>query len=181
MTPVRSLRALLVEQVEELYDAEQRLARALDILANQASDLNLQSALDEHAAETQTHLARLEQVFEELDTPIHARLCIGIDTLIDAGAQHIRQPFATSDLRDVEIISSAQRLEHYEIAAYGTLAAHARLLELHRVATLLEQTLKEEKAMDRTLSDIAMGAVNPSAVDSEVSAAALAPPVSRRA
>jgi ferritin-like metal-binding protein YciE len=181
MPIVSSLRTLLVEQIEALYHVERLLARAMSALANAAHDLDLKSALDQHAAETQTHVVRLEQVFEELDAPVRARRCDGIDALVDECVHHVRQPYATRDLRDVELIASAQQLEHYEIAAYGTAAAHARLLELHRISTLLELTLQEEKAMDRTLSAIAFGAVNPGAVDSEMSVSgAHSAPASRR-
>jgi ferritin-like metal-binding protein YciE len=163
MSGVDSLRTLLSDQLSALYDAEKRLARAVSALADVATDVELQAALDGHAAETDAHVARLEQVFDELDTLPPSRTCLGIQTLIEEGLTHLRSGFASGELLDAAIIGVAQRLEHYEIAAYGTAAAHARLLELHPIAELIEQTLDDEKAMDRTLTAIALASVNAAA------------------
>ena len=163
MSDVDSLRSLLIDQLSSLYDAERRLARAVSALADVATHIELQAALDGHAAETDAHGVRLEQVFDELDTLPPTRTCVGIQTLIDEGLTHLRAGFASDELRDAAIIGVVQRFEHYEIAAYGTAAAHARLLELHPIAELIEQTLEDEKAMDRTLTGIALTVVNPAA------------------
>jgi ferritin-like metal-binding protein YciE len=167
MATVDSLRTLLVEQVKDLYDAEKRLTKAIPKLAKASTNEELQSALDAHLEETQNHVARLEQVFELLEQRPKAKPCEGMKGLIEEGDEHAKEDYDDDDLRDAMIIGSAQRVEHYEIAGYGTAIAHARLLGLDDVVELFEETLAEEKAADGKLTDIAESVVNLEAASDE--------------
>jgi ferritin-like metal-binding protein YciE len=159
MAKIDSLKTLLVEELRDLYDAEQRLTKAIPKLVEAATHEELASALEAHATETEEHVRRLERVFEALDVPVRARTCPGIRGIIEEADEHANQDFSDDGLRDAAIIGSAQRAEHYEIAAYGTAVAYARLLELD-VADELQATLDEEKAADQTLTEIAESVVN---------------------
>src|SRR4051794_4594640 len=160
MATVDSLKSLLVEQVKDLYDAEKRLTKAIPKLAKASTNEELQGALREHLAETQEHVSRLEQVFELLDQRAKGKPCKAMQGLIEEGDEHAKEDYDDDDLRDAMIIGSAQRVEHYEIAGYGTAIAHARLLGLDEVVDLFEATLGEEKAADEKLTEIAESVVN---------------------
>jgi ferritin-like metal-binding protein YciE len=167
MATVDSLKSLLVEQIKDLYDAEKRLTKAIPKLAKASSNEELSTALEEHLGETENHVSRLEQVFELLEERPKAKPCAGMKGLIEEGDEHAKEDYDDDDLRDAMIIGSAQRVEHYEIAGYGTAIAHARLLELDDVVDLLEATLGEEKAADQKLTDIAESVVNIEAAQEE--------------
>jgi ferritin-like metal-binding protein YciE len=151
---------LLTEQVKDLYDAENRLTKAIPKLAKASTHEELKTALERHLGETENHVSRLEQVFELLDERPKAKACEGMKGLIEEGDEHAKEDYETDDLRDAMIIGSAQRVEHYEIAGYGTAIAHARLLGLDDVVELLEETLEEEKAADEKLTEVAESVVN---------------------
>lgn len=165
MATVDSLRSLLIEQVKDLYDAERRLTKAIPKLAKASTNEELQAALEEHLGETENQVSRLEQVFNALDERPKAKPCAGMKGLIEEGDEHAKEDYDDDDLRDAIIIGSAQRVEHYEIAGYGTAIAHARLLGLDDVVELLEETLEEEKAADVKLTQIAEAVVNLEAAD----------------
>jgi ferritin-like metal-binding protein YciE len=160
MATVDSLTTLLVEELRDIYDAEKRLTKAIPKLAKASTNDELRSALESHLSETEQHVTRLEQAFEHLDEPAKGKPCAGMRGLIEEGDEHIKEDFEDDGLRDATIIGAAQRVEHYEMAAYGTAVAHARLLGQTDVAALLEETLAEEKAADQKLTDIAEGVVN---------------------
>ena len=160
MSAVNSLRELLVEELRDIYDAEKRLTKALPKISKASSHDELKSAIDAHLEETREHVIRLEQAFEALDAPARAKTCAGMKGLVEEGDEHAGEDYADEGLRDAAIIGSAQRVEHYEIAAYGTAIAHAKLLELDDVVALLESTLEEEKAADSKLTEIAESVVN---------------------
>lgn len=160
MPAVNSLRELLVEELRDIYDAEKRLTKALPKISKAAAHDELKSAIDAHLEETREHVIRLEQAFEALDTPARAKTCAAMKGLIEEGDEHAGEDYADEGLKDAAIIGSAQRVEHYEIAAYGTAIAHAKLLELDDVVALLESTLEEEKAADSKLTEIAESVVN---------------------
>ena len=160
MATVDSLKSLLIEQVKDLYDAEKRLTKAIPKLAKASTNEELQSALHEHLDETETQVSRIEQVFELLDQRPKAKPCAGMKGIIEEGDEHAKEDYDDDDLRDAVIIGSAQRVEHYEIAAYGTAIAHARLLGLDDVVELLESSLEEEKRADVKLTEIAESVVN---------------------
>ena len=160
MPAVNSLRELLIEELRDIYDAEKRLTKALPKISKASAHDELKSAIDAHLEETREHVIRLEQAFEALDTPARAKTCAAMKGLIEEGDEHAGEDYADEGLKDAAIIGSAQRVEHYEIAAYGTAIAHAKLLELDDVVALLESTLEEEKAADSKLTEIAESVVN---------------------
>src|SRR5215470_13268943 len=164
MASIDSLNALLVEELRDIYDAEQRLTQAIPKLAESASNRELVSALNMHLDETRTHVTRVEQAFAALDDDAKSETCDGMKGLINEGDDNAGNDYDNPGLRDAAIIGSAQRVEHYEIAAYGTAIAHARLLGEDRVAELLEATLAEEKNADQILTRLAEQVVNLEAV-----------------
>ena len=166
MASIDSLQSLLVDELRDIYDAEQRLTKAIPKLAEASSNRELVIAFNNHLAETQQHVARLEQAFSDLGEDAEAKTCAGMKGLIKEGDEHAGEDYDDAGLRDAAIIGSAQRVEHYEIAAYGTAVAHAKLLGRDEVVRLLESTLAEEKAADQTLTEIAERVVNLDAASS---------------
>jgi ferritin-like metal-binding protein YciE len=160
MASIDSLRALLIEELKDIYDAESRLTKALPKLIKKSTHEELKTAIQDHLEQTEEHVARIEQAFEELDQSPKAKTCAGMKGLISEGDDHAGESYDNDGLRDAAIIGAAQRVEHYEIAAYGTAIAHARLLELDGVVNLLEETLEEEKEADAKLTEIAESVVN---------------------
>lgn len=164
MASIDSLRTLLIEELKDIYDAENRLTKAIPKLVKKATNDQLKTALQDHLAQTEEHVSRIEQAFEQLDQSPKAKSCAGMKGIIEEGDEHAGESYDHDGLRDAAIIGAAQRVEHYEIAAYGTVIAHARLLGLDDVADLLGETLEEEKAADQKLTAIAESVVN---VDAE--------------
>jgi ferritin-like metal-binding protein YciE len=160
MASIDSLQTLLIEQLRDLYDAERRLTKAIPKLAKKVTHDELRMALDNHLAETQEQVSRLEQAFDLLDQSPKAKACAGMRGIIEEGDEHAGASYDDDGLRDAAIIGAAQRVEHYEIAAYGTAIAHARLLGQEDVVSLLEESLDEEKAADKKLTEIAENVVN---------------------
>ena len=167
MASIDSMTALLVDELRDIYDAEKRLTKAIPKLAKKATNEELRSALEEHLEETEQQVQRLEQAFEHLGQRAKGKPCAGMRGIIEEGDEHVGEDYDDDDLRDAVIIGSAQRVEHYEIAAYGTAIAHARLLEQEDVVGLLEETLEEEKAADVKLTEIAESVVNLEAASEE--------------
>jgi len=154
---------LLLDELKDLYDAEQQLARALPKLAAAAASDGLRSAVESHVEETRNHCKRLEDIFALLGVKAAGRRCEGVAGIIDEASRIIDNRQLEGALRDAALIAEAQKAEHYEIAGYGTVAAWARTLGLSEVASSLEQTLDEEKAADQALNDLAEQEVNISA------------------
>ncbi|HUK33652.1 MAG TPA: ferritin-like domain-containing protein, partial [Vicinamibacterales bacterium] len=171
MASIDSLHALLIEELRDMYDAEQRLTKAIPKLAKASTNSELVAALNKHLSETETHVTRLEQAFRALDQDAKSNTCAGMKGLVSEGEDHADDDYDDPSLRDAAIIGSAQRVEHYEMAAYGTAIAHARQLGEDEVVRLLEATLAEEKAADRTLTTIAERGVNLQATMTEDSTA----------
>ena len=169
MASIDSMKSLLVDELRDIYDAEKRLTKAIPKLAKKATNDQLRTALEEHLEETEQQVQRLEQAFEHLGERAKAKPCAGMRGIIEEGDEHVGEDYEDDDLRDAVIIGSAQRVEHYEIAAYGTAIAHARLLEQEDVAELLEENLGEEKAADEKLTEIAETVVNLEAANQEES------------
>ena len=163
MARIDSLRSLLIQELRDLYDAEKRLTKAIPKLVKAASSDDLSTALEEHLGQTEEQVSRLEQAFEAIGEPAKGKECAGIKGIIEEGDEHVGEEYADDGLRDATIIGAAQRVEHYEMAAYGTAIAHARLLGLDQVVELLEETLGEEKAADEKLTEVAETVVNPDA------------------
>jgi ferritin-like metal-binding protein YciE len=160
MPHIASFNELLVSQMRDLYDAEKRLTKAIPKLGKAAANDELRAALEHHLEETEGHVSRLEQAFQRLGETAKAKPCAGMRGIIEEGDEHANEDYDDDALRDAAIIGSAQRVEHYEIAAYGTAIAHARLLGRNEIANLLEASLAEEKAADKKLTQIAEGTVN---------------------
>lgn len=157
-----TLQTLLVDELRDIYHAERQLVRALPKLAKAASSAELRDALESHLAETEGHVTRLEQAFDMLDETAKTRTCAGMLGIVEEGSDLIKERAKGSAL-DAGIIAGAQRAEHYEIAAYGSIMAWARALGHGNVAELLSSTLEEEKAADARLSELAEAGINEAA------------------
>jgi ferritin-like metal-binding protein YciE len=149
-----TLEDLLVDQVRDLYDAEKQLVRALPKMAQAATSDDLQQAIQSHLEETKNQVSRLEQIFQQLDKPAKAKPCKGMRGLEEGG--EALDGDSAEPLTDLAIIAAAQRVEHYEISAYGTARAIATQLGQDSIASLLEETEDEEKAADTKLTEIAI-------------------------
>jgi ferritin-like metal-binding protein YciE len=159
MAGIDSLDTLLEGELKDTYDAEKQLTKALPKLAKKATADELKAAFKQHLHQTEQHIERLEQVFESLELPVKGRKCDGMKNLIKEGDDMISE--AEDDAtRDAVMIAAAQKVEHYEIAAYGTMRTWATVLGHDEVARLLEETLEEEKETDQTLTQIAESFVN---------------------
>ena len=159
---MNSLEVLLEEQLKDMYSAEKQLLRALPKMAKAASSQELKSASQEHTEVTKRQVERLEQVFESLRKKAKAKTCAAMQGLIEE-ANEMMSEEVEDTVFDAGIIAAAQKVEHYEIASYGTVVTYAKLIK-HREATkLLKETLNEEEQTDKKLSQIAEQVVNPDA------------------
>lgn len=156
--PAKSLQELFVEELRDMYDGEKRLTKALPRMAKAAESEELGAALTSHLRETERQVQRLEQVFRTMGEPVRGKKCDGIMGIVEEG-KHAMEELEGSVL-DAALIAGAQKVEHYEIASYGTLAYFAELLGNEKAKDLLGQTLDEEKAADEKLSAIAKSKVN---------------------
>jgi ferritin-like metal-binding protein YciE len=156
-----SLRKLYIDELKDLYSAETQMVKALPKMAKAASNDQLRQAFEEHLRQTSEHVSRLEQIFEALDEKPTGKKCLGMEGLVKEGAETMREDYEDK-VKDAAIIGAAQRVEHYEIASYGTVKAFAELLGEDEHVSLLEETLNEEKEADQKLSQIA-GEINSSA------------------
>jgi ferritin-like metal-binding protein YciE len=154
-----SMHDLLLEELKDLYSAEQQLVQALPKIVEKARAASLREAFETHLRETEGHLARLEQAFRGLGEQPKGKKCKGMAGLVDEGEDMISEK-GSDAVRDAGIIAAAQRVEHYEIAAYGCAISFAQALGHTDIVTLLEETLAEEKAADEKLSVIAEQEVN---------------------
>jgi ferritin-like metal-binding protein YciE len=149
-----SLEELYVEQLRDLYDAEHQIIKALPEMIDAAAANNLKSALSEHLEVTKTQATRLDQIFNALGEKTKGEKCKGIEGVIEEGSDLI-EDIEDPAVRDAAIIAAAQRVEHYEMAGYGTARTYARLLAEDEATQLLQQTLDEEKEADQTLTALA--------------------------
>ena len=148
-----SLQELYVDELKDLYSAENQLTKALPKMAKAASSEELRQGLEKHLEQTKGHVERLQQIFEMLGEKPTGKKCVGMEGLIKEGAEIMSEDFE-DEVMDAALISAAQRVEHYEIAAYGTVAAYADLLGESEHAFLLRETLDEEKETDQKLSEL---------------------------
>lgn len=148
-----NLQDLLVEELKDLYNAEQQMVKALPKMAKAAGSEDLRNAFEEHLKQTKGHVGRLDQAFEQLGLPARGKKCAAMEGLIEEGKELIAEGLP-ENVQDAGLIGAAQKVEHYEIAAYGTARTHAELLGHAKVADLLEQTLKEEKQTDEKLTEL---------------------------
>ncbi len=165
-TAAEGLNELFIDSLKDIYWAEKALLKALPKMAKNAHSENLVTAIDEHTAVTEEQTARLEKVFELVGKKAVAKKCEAMDGLIKEG-QDIMESTEPGPVRDAGIIAASQKIEHYEIATYGTLVAFAKTLGMEEAAALLEETLAEEKEADVTLTEAAYNTINFDAADAD--------------
>jgi ferritin-like metal-binding protein YciE len=163
-THTQPLQQLLIEELRDLYHAEKQLTRALPKLAKKVTSPELRELLESHLDETEQQITRLETAFEKLGERPRGKHCDGMAGIVEEGNALLQEDFDDAVL-DAGIIAGAQRAEHYEIAAYGSVMAWAKALGHKDIAALLDETLEEEKAADKKLSALAERSVNRHAVD----------------
>ena len=159
MAEENPLQELLVDELKDLYSAENQIIKALPRMAKAADAPELKRAFEKHLAETQRQVQRLEQIGRALDIKLTGKKCHGMEGLIEEGKEMIQEDLE-EPARDAGLIGAAQKVEHYEIAAYGTARAHAEMLGLDKVARLLQQTLDEEGETDKKLTALAERVIN---------------------
>ncbi len=162
---IDSLNTLLEEELKDIYSAEKQLLKALPKMAKNASSEGLKSALQEHLQITQRQVERLEEVFGLLGKPAKAKTCKAMQGLVEEGNEMMEED-AEDAVMDAAIIAAAQKVEHYEMASYGTVRTWARLCGEEEAADLLQETLDEEGEADKRLTDLAESFVNPEAESS---------------
>lgn len=161
-----NLREALVEEIRDLYNAEKQLVKALPKMAKGAESDELREAFEMHLQETEGQVTRLERVFELLDEKPRGKHCAGMAGIIEEGSEKLQEDMEGSVL-DAALIAAAQKVEHYEISAYGTAIAWAEALGLNDVCDVLNETLEEEKAADEKLSALAESGINEAATAGE--------------
>ncbi len=155
MASIKTIEELFVHELSDIYSAEKQLTRALPRLSRAASAEELSSAFQSHAEETQGQVERIDQVVEALQIRLKRMKCAAMEGLVEEGRDVI-DSIAEGPLRDAALIAGAQKVEHYEIAAYGTLLALAKQLGYDDAIPLLKETLEEEKATDKKLTQLAL-------------------------
>ncbi len=156
------LEELLEDELKDLYSAENQIIKALPRMIKACESPELKRAFERHLEETRRQVDRLDQIGEELEIKMTGKKCKGMEGLIAEGKEHLQE--LDPENMDAGLIGDAQKIEHYEIAAYGTARTHADLLGLRRVAKLLQQTLDEEGATDKKLTALAESVANVEAV-----------------
>lgn len=157
---------LLVDELKDLYSAETQIVKALPKMVKAASSPELKRAFERHLEETRHQVERLNQIGQDLDIRLTGKKCKGMEGLLEEGKELMEEDFE-EDALDAGLIGAAQRVEHYEIAAYGTARTHADVLGYSKAAKLLQQTLDEEGAADKKLTQIAESIVNVEALTRE--------------
>jgi ferritin-like metal-binding protein YciE len=160
---VENLDELLVDELKDIYSAEKQITKALPKLAKGAQSPELRKAFESHLEETKGHVERLDQIFEILGKSSRGKMCHGMEGLLEEGSEMLEEN-EKGEVRDAGLIAAAQRVEHYEMAAYGSVRAFAKLLKQNEIVELLEQTLEEEKAADEKLTSISEQ-INPQALE----------------
>jgi ferritin-like metal-binding protein YciE len=159
MADMGTLHEAFVDELRDTYDAEKQLTKALPKMAKAANSPDLRQAIESHLEETRQQVTRLEQVFAAVDEKARGKHCDGIAGIIEEGQKMMEEDFDEATA-DACLIAAAQRAEHYEMAAYGTLVAWARAMGHDEAADLLQETLDEEKAADEKLNSLAEGGIN---------------------
>jgi ferritin-like metal-binding protein YciE len=156
---METLLELLVDEIKDLYSAEQQLLKAMPKMAKTATSPQLKQAIQTHMKETEGHVTRLESVFEALGEKAKAKKCLAMEGLIKEAKEMMGEDM-DEDVMDAALISAAQKVEHYEIASYGTCRTYAQLLGNKEAARLLQQTLDEEGKTDKLLTKLAESGIN---------------------
>jgi ferritin-like metal-binding protein YciE len=156
---LETLKDLYIHELKDLHSAEKQLVKALPKMAKAATNEDLAAGFEEHLAQTEEHVARLEKILASHDESIRGPKCKGMEGLIEEGKEMIEEE-GDDDVRDAGLISAAQRVEHYEIAGYGCARTYAEELGDDTGASLLSETLEEEKATDEKLTELAKTVIN---------------------
>jgi ferritin-like metal-binding protein YciE len=151
---LETMKELLLDELQDLYSAETQITKALPKMAKASSSADLKHAFESHLHETEGHVQRLEKIFKSLQESPKGKTCEGMKGLLKEGDERVKEG-GESDVLDAGLIAAAQRVEHYEIAAYGSARTYAELLGENEIAKLLEQTLEEEKSADQKLTKVA--------------------------
>ena len=151
---MENLKELLIAELKDLYSAEKQIVKALPKIIRGASSAELKAAIEEHLAVTKEQVTRLEEVFSQLDEKPKPKHCKGMQGLLEEGAECLQEE-EKGALRDLQLIGAAQRVEHYEVAAYGTARAMAEKLGVSAAVELLNETLQEEADADKKLTEVA--------------------------
>lgn len=159
-----SLETLFVDSLKDLYDAEHQIMDALPKMTRQAKSKDLQEGLKQHLETTRRQVDRLEKVFSLVEKSPSRKKCVGMEGLIKEGEHHIEEMKNDQEVLDAVILASAQKVEHYEIAGYGTVKQYAVMLGYDQAAKLLDETLSEEYAADKKLTTLAESQVNEKAI-----------------
>lgn len=154
-----TLKELYVDELKDLYSAEKQILQALPKMVKKASHPQLKAAFGEHLKVTEAQVERLDRIFEGLGKSPRGKKCKGMEGLLEEGKEMMQEDMA-DDVMDAALISAAQRVEHYEIAGYGTVRTYAKLLGESEAAGLLQQTLDEEGDADKTLTKLAESSIN---------------------
>jgi ferritin-like metal-binding protein YciE len=165
---VKTIDELLLDELKDLYSAEKQITKALPKMAKAAVSQDLKSAFESHLEETQGQIERLDEIFETLGKTSRGKMCRGMEGLLEEGSEMMGE-LEKGPIRDAALISAAQKVEHYEMAAYGSVREFASLLGQKQIASLLDETLEEEKATDEKLTGIAKK-VNPQALQANKAA-----------
>ena len=156
---MESLQDLLIEEMRDLYSAEKQLTKAMPKMAKKATNPQLKKAFETHLRETEVQIQRLEKIFEKLGKKPTGKKCAAMEGLIEEGKEMMAEDME-EDTMDAALISVAQKVEHYEIASYGTVRTWAQLLGDEQTARALQQTLDEEGKTDKLLTDLAESTIN---------------------
>ncbi len=159
-----SLETLYVEELRDLYSAENQLVKALPKMAKRANSEELKQAFEEHLELTKEHVERLDEIFENLGKPAKGKACKGMKGLIEEGSE-VLEEHGEASVIDAALIAAAQKVEHYEIATYGTVRTWAEMLDQDNAVDLLQQTLDEESETDEKLTEIAESTINATAAN----------------
>ena len=170
---IDSLEKLFVDELKDVYSAEKQILRALPRMSKAASNDELRKAFDNHLRETEKQVDRLDQIFKDLGKSPTGKKCMGMEGLIEE-AKELLSEDVEEEVLDAGLISAAQKVEHYEMAAYGCLKTYAGLLGNQKAARLLEETLDEEKRADELLTQIAERTINVEAMEAGTGAGATA-------
>lgn len=150
-----TLKELYVDELRDIYSAEQQLTKALPKMAKASTSEQLRAGFEQHLEQTKGHIERLQQIFDLLGEKPTGKKCKGMEGLVSEGAEMIEDDKLEGEVKDAGLISAAQRVEHYEIAAYGCVRTYAELLGEKKAVELLEATLQEEKVTDQKLTELA--------------------------
>lgn len=158
-----TLQDLYLDELRDLLSAEGQIIKALPKMAKQANSPELKKAFETHLEESKVHVERLNKIFEKIGEKARPKKCKGMEGIIEEGKEFMEE--AEDDVMDAGLIASAQRVEHYEMAAYGTLRTYAKLLGDNEAAKLLQQTLDEEGMTDKKLTKLALSGINVEAAE----------------